>query len=140
MCTGITTAEYSDQGRLLGHIQLGLMRLEPLLEKAKIPEELSMHFKHLLVSHHGELEFGSPKRPKTPEAVVLHYADNMDAKLNQFNCAFDAVQSDEEDGFWTPYQRGLDRFLFKPVQTPGYDRQKTAKKKESKQCSLLLKG
>jgi 3'-5' exoribonuclease len=74
--------EYSDEGKLLGHILLGVNLLERKI--ATIPEfppSLAMNLKHLVISHHGEMEFGSPKRPMTLEAACLHALDNLDAKL-----------------------------------------------------------
>jgi 3'-5' exoribonuclease len=74
--------DYSDEGRLLGHILLGVSVLERKI--ASIPEfppSLATNLKHLIISHHGETEFGSPKRPMTLEASCLHALDNLDAKL-----------------------------------------------------------
>ncbi|THB70546.1 MAG: HD domain-containing protein [Desulfovibrio sp.] len=132
--------DYTDQGRLLGHIPLGLEVLQPYLEECGADPELILHFKHILLSHHGEYEYGSPKRPKTAEAMILHYLDNMDAKLNQIASIFeDAGDSDEP--LWSPYQTTLQRFLYKPKPTPdGNGKATTAKKKDNGQCSLPLKA
>jgi 3'-5' exoribonuclease len=74
--------EYSDEGRLLGHILLGAEILEKKIEGIpEFPRSLAMNLKHIVISHHGELEFGSPKRPMTLEALCLHALDNLDAKL-----------------------------------------------------------
>lgn len=109
--------EYTDEGRLLGHIQLGLARIDPFLNKAKdIDEALLTHLKHLILSHHGEYEFGSPRRPKTPEAFILHFADNIDAKLNTLAGAYAEIEGTEQS--WTPYQRYLERFLYRAQHTP----------------------
>ncbi|XPV74824.1 MAG: 3'-5' exoribonuclease YhaM family protein [Desulfovibrio sp.] len=133
--SGDLANDYTDEGRLLGHMQLGLEHLAPFLTKAKdLDPELKMHFKHLILSHHGEYEFGSPKRPKTPEAFVLHMADNMDAKLNTVLGAFDSLEGEEPQ--WTPYQRFLDRFLFRPTPTP--DKKKAKQKAEKNQCMLPI--
>ncbi len=110
--------EYTDAGRLLGHIQMGLETLEPFLRKAKdLPEELIMHLKHLIISHHGELEFGSPRRPKTVEAFILHYADNLDAKINTVHGALTTPDGEETCG-WSEYHRTLGRYLYQPMHTP----------------------
>ncbi|NCD25918.1 MAG: HD domain-containing protein [Deltaproteobacteria bacterium] len=110
--------EYTDQGRLLGHIELGLEILTPFLRKAKdLPEGLALHLKHLLISHHGELEFGSPRRPKTVEAFILHYADNLDAKINTVQGAL-ANPDTGDAGTWSEYQRSLSRYVFQPARTP----------------------
>ncbi|MFP4031049.1 MAG: MnhB domain-containing protein, partial [Desulfococcaceae bacterium] len=78
---GDVSPDYTDRGRLIGHITIGLEVLAPFLNKAKsLDPDLVLHLKHIIISHHGELEFGSPRRPKTREAFILHYADNLDAK------------------------------------------------------------
>lgn len=112
--------EYTDAGRLLGHIQLGLEVLDPFLHRAKnLPEGLALHLRHLLISHHGELEYGSPRRPKTMEAFILHYADNLDAKINTVQNALSTTDDDApEHGRWSDYQRSLSRFVYAPPRTP----------------------
>jgi len=135
--------DYTDEGRLLGHIQLGLEVLEPFLVKARLEPELVMHFKHMILSHHGEYHFGSPKRPKTAEAMALHYADNLDAKMNQFSSVF--AELDTGDGpagepGWTPFQRTLERFLYRPKATPNGMTQQGRNEKKENQCLLPLKG
>lgn len=110
--------DYTTEGRLLGHIHLGLEILDPFLRKAKdLPQELILHLKHLLISHHGELEFGSPRRPKTVEAFILHYADNLDAKVNTVQAALAALNDEAVEG-WSDYQRSLSRYVFRPLRTP----------------------
>jgi len=74
------------------------------------PDELKYLLNHLILSHHGQLEFGSPKKPKTPEAFILHHLDDMDAKLNTFNSIFE--KEGTEKG-WSGYDRLLERQLFK---------------------------
>jgi 3'-5' exoribonuclease len=67
----------------LGHIILGIERVEDKIRQIPdFPKDLSMLVKHLLLSHHGQYNWGSPKRPMTLEAVMLHYLDDMDAKIN----------------------------------------------------------
>lgn len=108
--------DYTDEGRLLGHIMLGLEVLGPFLERTEnLSPELKLHFKHLLLSHHGEHAFGSPKRPRTLESLALHYADNLDAKMNTVTQLLESVAEQEA---WTPYHRGLDRQFFRTVTTP----------------------
>lgn len=119
--------EYTDAGRLLGHIYLGLELVEPFLAKAKIPADLALHLKHLLISHHGELEFGSPRRPKTTEAFILHYADNLDAKIHTIEAALEHSCAEEAEasvssGYWSEYQRSLSRYVFQPQRTPGEEK------------------
>jgi 3'-5' exoribonuclease len=111
------SCDYTDEGRLIGHIQLGLAQVEPFLAKAKdLDEGLALHLRHIILAHHGEYEFGSPRRPKTPEAFILHFADNIDAKMNTLAGAYAEIEGTEQN--WTPYQRFLDRFLYRAGHTP----------------------
>ena len=134
--------EYSHQGQLLGHIFLGMDMIEPFLNKAKdLDDHLIMHLKHIIISHHGELEFGSPKRPKTREAFVLHFADNLDAKIKTLDQALTGgAESEDAPGFWSDYQRSLGRFVFQPARTPRPPEspREQGGKKEG-QCLLPLK-
>ncbi len=130
-------ADYTDEGRLLGHILMGLERLEPFLTKARdLDAELVLHLRHIILSHHGEYEYGSPRRPKTAEAFVLHYADNLDAKLNTVFTAFAEIDGAGQQ--WTPFQRYLDRYLYRPSRTP--DERHGRKKNPENQCLLPLKA
>jgi 3'-5' exoribonuclease len=116
LTSGLTT-DYTDEGRLLGHIQLGLARVEGFLAKARdLDPALILHLKHLIISHHGEYEFGAPRRPKTPEAFILHFADNIDAKMNTIAGAYAEIEGTGQS--WTPFQRYLDRFIYQPERTP----------------------
>ncbi len=130
--------DYTDVGRLLGHIVLTLELVEPLLKKSGVEPELALHFKHILVAHHGEYEYGSPRRPKTAEAFVLHFADNIDAKMNQIFGAFETG----EPGEWSPYVRTLERYLYNPPRTPQAVPEKPNKprEKDAHQCLLPLKA
>jgi len=116
LSSGLTT-DYTDEGRLLGHVQLGLEHVEGFLAKARdLDPALVLHLKHLIISHHGEYEFGAPRRPKTAEAFILHFADNIDAKMNTISGAYGDIEG--EAPAWTPFQRYLDRFLYRPAHTP----------------------
>lgn len=109
-CDGII--EYTDEGRLIGHIVIGLEMLDSQIASIEgFPPQLAVELRHLVLSHHGMLEFGSPKRPKTVEALILHQIDDMDAKVNAFREFIDS--SPEEDSDWTPYHRLFDRFIYK---------------------------
>lgn len=113
--------DYTDEGRLLGHIYIGMELLEPFVRATDLPTELALHLKHLLISHHGELEFGSPRRPKTMEAFILHYADNLDAKVNTIETALAQTRTEDAestDTHWSEYQRTLARYVFQPRRTP----------------------
>lgn len=132
------TREYTSEGQMLGHIVLSLGILEPFLLKARdLDPGLALHFKHMLVSHHGELAFGSPKTPMTPEAMVLHFADNIDAKIHQFQAA---VEDPEKIGV-TGYVKALERYVFNPVRVkPETAQPKKTQEKGPAQCSLPLKA
>ena len=71
-----------------------------------------MALKHLILAHHGKYEFGSPRLPAMPEAFVIHYLDNLDAKLAM---TFDAIDSDTDaQSDWTSYLRSIESRVFKP--------------------------
>ncbi len=104
--------DYSDEGRLIGHIVMGVEMInERIASIHDFPSQLAMELRHIILSHHGEFEFGSPKRPKTLEALVVHYIDDLDAKFN----AFQTIIADfaHTDSDWTGYNRFLERFLYK---------------------------
>lgn len=102
--------EYTDAGRLIGHIVLGLDRLDAAIGAVSgFPAELRQHLRHLVLSHHGEYEFGSPRRPKTIEAQILHFVDNLDARVEMFRFAI-AAQS---DGDWSAYESVLGRNVWR---------------------------
>ena len=104
------TFDYTDEGRLLGHLYLGAERISRICgEIPEFPAGKATLLKHMILSHHGELSFGSPKRPKTLEAVLLHFAENMDAKVNAFA---EAMEDLREGARWSDYNRMFDRYLF----------------------------
>ena len=107
--------DYTDEGRLIGHLELGIEMLAPFWQKAGLEEGLVRHLKHLILSHHGEPAFGAVRLPQTAEALVLHYADNIDAKMAQCRGLFAALEAEEG---WTPYQSTLSRALFRGPRTP----------------------
>ncbi|MDY0274703.1 MAG: HD domain-containing protein [Desulfomicrobium sp.] len=126
--------EYTDEGRLLGHILIGLEKLEPFLHQTPdLPHELILHLKHIIISHHGELEFGSPRRPKTVEAFILHFADNLDAKINTVqNAVSEQPEQERQFGQWSEFHRVLGRYLYQPMRTP---KQKSQKQKRNQKRS-----
>lgn len=80
---GNASIEYTTEGELLGHITLGILILEDKIGLFEdFPKELALHLKHIILSHHGKLEFGSPVAPKTPEAIVISTLEGLDAKFN----------------------------------------------------------
>ncbi len=102
---------YSREGRLLGHIMLG----SALVGKAaaaieQFPPELLTEIQHLILSHHGRLEFGSPVAPMTVEAFILSFIDDLDAKINMVR---QAVRDDTGEGEFTAYHSKLERVLWK---------------------------
>jgi len=104
--------DYTDEGRLVGHIVMGVEMLDRRISALPdFPPQLAMKLRHILLSHHGTLEFGSPKRPKTTEALVVHFADDLDAKVNAMQITIAGAVGDESD--WTPYHRLLERYIYK---------------------------
>jgi len=107
---------YTDEGQLVGHLTIGVEMLNdkvarvPDLTGEPFPAELLLRLKHLIVSHHGTYEFGSPRLPMTPEAIALHYLDNFDAKLHTFTRD---IREDRNASGWTPFNQALQRRLFK---------------------------
>lgn len=127
---GGVTREYTDEGTLLGHIFLGLQILEPFFQDIEdLDEGLLLHLKHIILSHHGQYAFGSPKRPKTQEALVLHYVDDLDAKMNTVKTILTG-QEDEENK-WSQYVYSLERRLYKAESTPDRIPQEPQRKKDS---------
>jgi 3'-5' exoribonuclease len=109
--------DYTDEGRLVGHIVFGVEIIDGMAAAVGgISEQLLMHLKHIILSHHGELEFGSPKRPKTVEALVVSQLDDLDARMNSWRLLFDK----EPGEGWTVFQKIYDRYLYKgkPYRTP----------------------
>ena len=103
--------DFSDDGRLLGHITMAdEMITDALASMPDFPEELALRLRHMLLAHHGRLEWGSPRAPMTLEAIALHHIDNLDAQINRFSTLLE--QRDVDDERWTPYERSIDRKLF----------------------------
>ena len=103
--------DYTDEGRLVGHITIGINMIDRVIDKIDdFPKELSMLIKHLLLSHHGYLEYGSPKRPKAVESVILYYCDDLDSKIEAMQ-AFIAQEDSESN--WTRYHRLYERYIYK---------------------------
>lgn len=95
--------DYTDEGQLLGHIMMGTEMLhDAIKEIPEFPIKLSNELKHCILAHHGELEYGSPKKPALAEAVALNMADNTDAKLQTMKEIFE--NAGDNDG-WLGYNR-----------------------------------
>lgn len=103
---------YSTEGQLLGHIVIGMMIVEEKLRQVPdFPAPLRDLVMHMILSHHGELEFGSPKVPMFAEALLLHHLDNLDSKME---CVRGLVERDRLiEGAWTGYSAALDRSVLK---------------------------
>jgi 3'-5' exoribonuclease len=103
---------YTTEGQLLGHIQIGVqMVLDTLRLMPDFPPRLRDLVVHMILSHHGELAFGSPKLPMFPEALLLHLLDNMDSKMECMRALID--RDPQLQGVWTGYNSALDRTALK---------------------------
>ncbi|RLB95757.1 MAG: HD family phosphohydrolase [Deltaproteobacteria bacterium] len=106
-----THIDYSDAGRLLNHIVIGIEMLDKKIATLRdFPEDLALALKHMIVSHHGTRDFGSPEPPKTLEAIMLYYLDELDAKVTGVRSF---MESEDPDATWTSYHRVLERFFYK---------------------------
>lgn len=103
--------DYTDAGRLLGHITLEVMDIDRRIRFIPdFPDDLRLQLLHLLLSHHRELEFGSPRQPMTMEALVLSYLDDLDAKVQSFK---EAMSQAGDSRGWTSYHQNLQRHLYR---------------------------
>ena len=108
---GDLNLEYTDEGRLIGHLVMGVSMLEEKLQHVKgFPEDLALRLKHLILSHHGQFDFGSPKRPKFLEALALNLVDDLDAKIKGIG---NFLEKDQKEGSWTDYNRMFERYFYK---------------------------
>jgi 3'-5' exoribonuclease len=114
---------YTDEGQLIGHLVLAVEMLDAKAVEAEklsgepLPPEMLLRLKHMILSHHGEYAFGSPKLPMTIEAIALAQLDNLDAKINTFaNLMKDDTNVDSS---WTAYVPNLERKLFKGMRDEG---------------------
>ncbi|MBU0673255.1 MAG: 3'-5' exoribonuclease YhaM family protein [Proteobacteria bacterium] len=102
--------DYSEKGRLVGHMVLGVEMIQEQAQRIPaLSEEKITRLKHLILSHHGRHEFGAPTLPMMLEAFVLHFLDDLDAKVNYITGLAGRLAEDEYQ--WTDYQRNLERFL-----------------------------
>ena len=106
--------DYSDEGRLLSHIVMGIEMIdEKLPEIEDFPKDQMFLLKHMIVSHHGTREFGSPEPPKTIEAVILNYLDEIDSKVKGIR---DFISTEDPNETWTSFHRVLGRHFYKGKQ------------------------
>jgi len=112
-----TSIGYTDQGQLIGHLVQATIWID---HKAKaitertgkpFPDRLLWVLQHIVLSHHGQYEFGSPKLPAIPEAVAIHYLDNLDAKITMFLAEIDADRDPADP--WTNYNTALGTKIYK---------------------------
>lgn len=110
-----TSIEYTDAGRLIGHVVLGERRMRDAARSIRpgVRDSVLDRLSHAILSHHGELEWGAPKRPSTLEALLLHHADNVDAKADGFIALTTGASS--LDQRWTDAQNLFRRPLYAPV-------------------------
>jgi Predicted HD-superfamily hydrolase len=101
---------YSSRGQLLGHMVIELEMLQSKIAQIPdFPDELKTLLEHLIISHHGQYEFGSPKLPMFPEALMLHYLDDLDSKMESMRAHFE--REAETESTWTSYNPSLGRTL-----------------------------
>jgi 3'-5' exoribonuclease len=103
---------YTTEGQLLGHIMIGMRMVdEKIRQIPEFPAKLRELLQHLILSHHGQMDFGSPKVPLFPEAMLLHLLDNMDSKME---CMRGLIERDRQvEGVWTGYSQPLERAVLK---------------------------
>jgi 3'-5' exoribonuclease len=115
---GMPSPDYTTEGKLLGHIVIGMQMVQQEAESVKnLDTDRLLLLLHLIASHQGKPEWDSPRTPQLIEAVILHYADDLDAKLNQIRSLLDGVSPGE----WSGYDRSLERSFFVPPAVPVAD-------------------
>ncbi|MDR2017427.1 MAG: HD domain-containing protein [Syntrophobacterales bacterium] len=103
--------KHSDKGRLLGHIALGVIILETLIKEVEnFPQDLADILSHIIVSHHGVEEWGSPKKPMCIEALIVHYLDNLDAKVMGVR---EHLKNSMENERWSEYHRLYESYFYR---------------------------
>ena len=114
----VATTEVTDEGKLLGHITIGYgWVLEKIKQIDGFPGDLRDRLLHIMLSHHGQKEFGSPKRPKILEAFVVYYVDHMDADIGGYNIILEENKSGSD---WSDYVKNFERSVFlKKLELPG---------------------
>ena len=106
---GLVSADYTEEGRLIGHISIGHGWLMEVAEEEGLSDsEEAILLRHMILSHHGKMEFGSPVMPAIPEAEILFLIDNMDARMNTLKQVFDGIKS----GSWSQRIFALDNRMF----------------------------
>jgi 3'-5' exoribonuclease len=102
---------YTDEGRLVGHIAIGISLVDRKIQAISgFPKDLENHLKHLILSHHGKLEHGSPKTPHTLEAEILHWLDHMDSRINSIQ---NHLQQETLPSGWTTFHKAYGTFFLR---------------------------
>jgi 3'-5' exoribonuclease len=116
---------YTTRGQLLGHMIIELEMLQAkLAQLPDFPNEMKTLIEHLIISHHGQYEFGSPKLPMFPEALMLHYLDDLDSKMESMRAHFE--REAENDSSWTSYNASLGRTLLNTAKFLKQEEERTA--------------
>ncbi len=103
--------EYTEEGKLVGHLAKSTEIIDRFSSKIKnFPFQMKLHLKHIMLSHHGSYEYGSPKLPQTKEAYLVHLIDFTDSKINSMD---QVIATDPNQGHWSNYVKHLDRVVFK---------------------------
>ena len=98
----------------MGHITIGLEVVGRKMDGLEgFPSELRVLVQHLMLSHHGKLEFGSPVTPRFAEALLLHYLDDIDSKMEAIRSSLAAADTAGREGEWTDWSRSLERYLLR---------------------------
>lgn len=107
---GLTT-DYTEEGKLVGHLVKGVEIIDRFSYRIQnFPYDLKLHLKHIILSHHGEYEYGSPKVPSTKEAYLVHLIDYLDSKMHSMETI---CMTDTNSGHWSGFIRHLDRMVYK---------------------------
>jgi len=106
---------YTDSGQLIGHITQSLLMINQKADSLRakgtqIDKPILDTLGHIILSHHGQYEFGSPKLPATAEAFMVYYIDDLDAKISQVTAAIDSEMSDSN---WTSWKKALETRLYR---------------------------
>ncbi len=127
--------DYTDEGRLVGHVVLSVSMVEDKLRGLNdFPEALAIRLKHLILSHHGQYDFGSPKEPKFLEAFALNLIDDLDAKINGLSRF---MERDRHEGVWTEFNRMFGKYFLKGKIQPIQKAPEESTKTDNRQRTLF---
>ena len=127
--------DYTDEGRLVGHVVLSMTMVdEKLRDLNAFPEALAIRLRHLILSHHGQYDFGSPKEPKFLEAFALNLIDDLDAKINGLSRF---MERDRNEGAWTEFNRMFGKYFMKGKMQPIQETPEEITKTDNRQRTLF---